>query len=99
MSGAKPPPGLPGDPGILALGVDDQDGAVHAQKVRDHRPDAFPGPCRGEGDQMGGTVIAQQPTGPRIAPDQQTITTLKFFQLLAAGKAGRPMTVPSQPRD
>ena len=89
MGGAKPPPGFPGDPGILALGVDDQDRAFRRQQVRDHGADAFPGPCRREGDQVGRAVIAQQPSGVRIASDQQPVSALEFLQLLAVGEAGR----------
>ncbi len=72
MGGPKPPPGFTRDPRVLALWVDDQDGALHGQRVRDDGADAFPGPCRGEGDQMGGSVITQQPSGVRIAPDHPT---------------------------
>jgi len=97
MDRSEPPPGFPGDPCILALGVDDQYRAFRCQQVGDHGADAFPGPCRGEGDQMGRAVIAQQPPGARIAPDQKTILALEFLQLLAAGKAGRAVAVTGQP--
>ncbi len=79
MDRSEPPPGFPGDPGILALGVDDQDRAFRRQQVRDDGANAFPGPCRGEGDQMGRTVIAQQPSGVRVAPDQKAVFPLEFL--------------------
>ena len=47
---------------------------------------------------MRGTVIAQQPPGARIAPDQKAIIPLELLQLFAASEAGRPMTVPGQPK-
>ena len=81
MDRPEPLPGFPGDPGILALGVDDQDGALRRQQVGDDGADAFPGPCRGERDQMGRAVIAQQPPGVRIAPDQKSGIVLPFHKL------------------
>ena len=99
MDRSEPPPGFPGDPGILTLGVDDQDRAFRCQQVRDDGADAFPGPCRGEGDQMGGTVIAQQPTRMRIAPDQKAVFPLELLQLLAVGEAGGAVAVAGQPEE
>ena len=42
---------------------------------------------------MGRAVIAQQPSGVRIAPDQETITALVLLQLFAAGEAGGAVAV------
>ena len=88
MDRSEPPPGFPGDPGIFALGVDDQDRAFRRQQVRDDGADTFPGPCWRESDQVGRTIIAQQQSGVRVAPDQKAVFPLELFQLLAVGKAG-----------
>ncbi len=99
MDRSEPPPGFPGDPGIFALGVDDQNRALRRQQVGDHGADAFPCPRRGEGDQMGGTIIAQQPSGVRVAPDQKAVFPLEFLQLLAVGEAGGAVAVAGQPEE
>ncbi len=98
----EPPPGLARDPRVLALGVDDQHRAFRRQQVRDDGADAFPGPCRGEGDQVRRAVIAQEPPGVRIAPDQETAIFLPFaplqlLQFLAVRKPGRAVAVTRQP--
>ena len=54
---------------------------------------------------MGGTVIAQQPPGVRVAPDQKTGVTsqlvwaFQLLQVLAVGEAGRAVAVATQPEE
>ena len=97
----KPAPGFPGDPSVLALGVDDQNRAFRRKQVRDHGADAFPGPRWGERNEMGRAVIAQEPPGVRIAPDQKTgivppFGSLQLLQLLPVRKPRRAMAVTGQ---
>lgn len=70
MHRAELPARLGGDAGVLALGVDDQDGAVGREQVRDDGADALAGAGRGQRDQMGRTVVAQEPAGVGIAPNK-----------------------------
>lgn len=63
--------GAAGDPGIFALGVDADDGAVRGQQVRDDGSHPFAGSRWSHGEQMRRPVIAQQAHCLRIAADQQ----------------------------
>jgi len=90
------PPGLSGDPRVLALGVDHQHRAVRRQQVGDHRADALARPCRGQRQQMGRTVIAQETTGLGVAADQEAVRAFQFPQLVLSREPGRAVAVPPE---
>ena len=86
MDRPEPGAGLVGDPGVLALGVDDQHRAGYEQQVGDHGAHALAGPGGGEGQQMRGAVVAQQTAAVGVAADQEA--ALAFGESAALGFRG-----------
>ena len=56
--------------GILALGVDADDRPFGGKQIGNDRPDALARARRGDGEEMGGAIIAKHPA-KCVAPDQQ----------------------------
>lgn len=56
---SEPFAGATGDPGILALRVDADDGAIGGEQIGDDGTDTLAGSGRGNGHQMRGAVISQ----------------------------------------
>ena len=82
--------GATGDPGIFALGVDADHGAVSREQVRDDGSHPFACARRGHRQQMGRTVIAKELSGLAVAADQQAgIGAGEGGRFLVGGEAGR----------
>ena len=82
--------GATGDPGIFALGVDADHGAVSREQVRDDGSHPFACARRGHRQQMGRTVIAKELSGLAVAADQQAgIGAGEGGGFLVGGEAGR----------
>lgn len=62
--------GAGGDAGVLALGVDTQDGAVGVEQVRQDDADALARARRREGQEVARAVVAHQPSAACAADDQ-----------------------------
>ncbi len=78
------------DPGIFALGVDADHGAVGGEQIRNDRADALAGSGRGHRQQMRRAVIAQELPGLAVAADQQAgIGAGEGGGFLVGGEAGR----------
>ncbi|CLP53059.1 Uncharacterised protein [Mycobacterium tuberculosis] len=86
--------GAAGDPGILSLGVDADDGAIGGQQIGDDGSDALAGSRRRHGQQMGRPVISHEAFRFRVAADQQAgIGSGEGSDFLVGGEACGTMGV------
>ena len=87
--------GAAGNPGIFALGVDADHGAVGREQVGDDGSHALAGARRCHRQQMGRAVIAQELSGFAVAADQQAgIGAGEGGGFLVGGEAGRAVGFP-----
>lgn len=71
MDLADTPAGAARDTGVLALGIDADDGAIESQEVWQDGADTLARVGGGDGDKVSGTVLAEQPAALFAAADEQ----------------------------
>ena len=97
MDGAEAVAGATSDAGVLALGVDADDGAIGGEEVGDDGADALAGAGRRHGEEMGRTVITEQLAGVGVAADEQAgVGPGERLDFPLAGEAGGTVRIARQ---